>query len=64
MHASGTASGCPFRSINESGVVWGKGVDERCLVRRPELREVLRHRKDRASRFDAVNDRIGIEPAE
>jgi hypothetical protein len=39
----------------------GKGSRQKVSVSgtSPELREVLRHRKDRASRFDAVNDRIG-----
>ena len=29
--ASGTASGCLFRSINKSGIVWGKGVTEKVV---------------------------------
>src|SRR2546421_12383357 len=31
MKASGTASGCLFRSINERGIVWGNGLTEKVV---------------------------------
>ena len=104
--ASGTARGCLFRSINQSGIVWEKGVTEKvvwyvvrnfakslgiekiaphdlrrtwarlCQVAGGELEQfqfLLGHvsvqtterylGSERKIR-DAVNDRIGIQPAE
>jgi hypothetical protein len=31
MQASGTESGCLFRSINKRGIVWGNGLTEKVV---------------------------------
>ena len=104
--AWGTASGCLFRAINKSGMVWGKGVTEKvvwyvvrnfakslgieqiaphdlrrscarlCHVVGGELEQIQfllghvsvqtteRYLGSKQKIRDAVNDRIGIEPAE
>ena len=104
--ASETRSGCLFRSINESGIVWGNGVTEKvvwyvvrnfaktigiekiaphdlrrtcarlCHVAGGELEQIQfrlghvsvqtteRYLGSKQKIRDAVNDRIGIEPAD